>query len=184
MKRLLDILAAVFTIALTWPLVLLCALLVWVDGGRPVLFRQERVGLGGQVFRMLKFRSMVVDAADLGSFRTADGDPRITRVGRWMRRLSLDELPQVWNVLVGDMSIVGPRPDVPAQRSGYTAEQWAERHRVRPGITGLAQALYRSSATHEQRLEADLRYARETSLWLDLKIVWWTLARLAGRGAN
>jgi lipopolysaccharide/colanic/teichoic acid biosynthesis glycosyltransferase len=184
MKRFLDTLAALFTLAVTWPLLVFGAVAVWADSGRPVFFRQERVGLGGRVFHMVKFRTMVVNAAAIGPHSTADGDPRITRVGGWMRRASLDELPQVWNVLCGHMSIVGPRPDVPAQRSGYTAAQWAERHRVRPGITGLAQALYRSSATPEQRLEADLRYARDASLALDLKIVWWTLARLAGRGAN
>ncbi len=184
MKRLLDIAAALFTLALTWPLLLVCAVAIWVDSGRPVLFWQERVGRGCRPFRIAKFRTMVVGAASLGPHFTQAGDARVTRTGRWIRRLSLDELPQLWNVLMGDMSIVGPRPDVPAQEAGYTPAQWRQRHQVRPGITGLAQALYRSSATAEQRIEADLRYVREASLWLDLKIVGWTLARLSGRGTN
>ena len=111
-------------------------------------------------------------------------DPRITRVGRFIRRTSIDELPQLINVLLGDMSLVGPRPDVPAQRSLYSDADWAMRCSVRPGITGLAQALYRSTSTEAQRLEADLRYAREHTLWLDARIVWWTLGRLGGQGAN
>lgn len=133
---------------------------------------------------MYKFRSMVKNASQVGPYFTTDNDPRITRVGRFIRRTSIDELPQVINVLLGDMSLVGPRPDVPVQRSLYTEADWVERCSVRPGITGLAQAMYRSDSTEHQRLEADLRYVREASLWLDLKICWWTLRRLRGQGAN
>jgi lipopolysaccharide/colanic/teichoic acid biosynthesis glycosyltransferase len=133
---------------------------------------------------MFKFRSMVRDAAAIGPFNTAAGDPRITRVGRFIRRTSLDELPQLLNVLAGDMSLVGPRPDVPVQRSLYSDADWAERCSVRPGITGLAQALLRSEGTEDQRRELDLRYVREQSLWLDLKIMAWTVGRLTGRGSN
>jgi len=183
-KRAFDVLASLVALALLSPLLLGSALAVWLESGRPVLFRQVRVGLGGREFGMLKFRSMVKNAAAIGSYQTATDDPRITTVGRFLRRTSLDELPQLLNVLKGEMSLVGPRPDVPAQREGYTAGQWEERHRVRPGITGLAQALYRSDAQGSQRLEADLRYVREASLWLDLKVIWWTLGRLAGKGSN
>jgi lipopolysaccharide/colanic/teichoic acid biosynthesis glycosyltransferase len=133
---------------------------------------------------MLKFRSMVKNAASIGPYFTSANDPRITRVGRFIRRTSLDELPQLLNVLQGDMSLVGPRPDVPAQQCLYSEADWAQRCSVRPGITGLAQALYRSDSTEAQRLEADLRYTREASLWLDLKICWWTVMRLSGKGAN
>jgi len=133
---------------------------------------------------MLKFRSMVRNAAALGSHQTAADDPRVTRVGRFIRRTSIDELPQLLNVLVGDMSLVGPRPDVPVQRSLYTDEQWTLRCSVRPGITGLAQALLRSAATPEQRLELDLRYARQRDLWLDLKIMAWTVKLLGGAKGN
>jgi lipopolysaccharide/colanic/teichoic acid biosynthesis glycosyltransferase len=132
---------------------------------------------------MYKFRSMVPDADKLGPHHVLDNDARITRVGQFLRRASIDELPQLFNVLVGDMSLVGPRPDVPVQRSLYTDEQWALRCSVRPGITGLAQALLRSAGTPQQRLELDLRYAREASLWLDLKIMAWTLGTLrTGQG--
>jgi lipopolysaccharide/colanic/teichoic acid biosynthesis glycosyltransferase len=149
-----------------------------------VLFRQVRVGLGGREFGIYKFRSMVRNAAAVGPYHTASDDPRVTRVGRFIRRTSLDELPQLLNVLAGDMSLVGPRPDVPAQRTLYAAADWQARCSVRPGITGLAQALLRSAATPQQRLDLDLRYVREHSLGLDLKIIAWTLGRLTGKGAN
>jgi lipopolysaccharide/colanic/teichoic acid biosynthesis glycosyltransferase len=183
-KRLLDVLLSLLALLLLSPLLLGTALAVALESGFPVLFRQTRVGQGGREFGMYKFRSMVKNAAAIGPYHTAEGDPRITRVGRFIRRTSLDELPQLLNVLKGDMSLVGPRPDVPAQRALYAERDWAERCSVRPGITGLAQALVRSSATHEQRLALDLRYAREHSLWLDLKIMGWTLGRLSGKGAN
>lgn len=184
MKRMLDVVTSLAALLLLSPLMLAAALAVAVESGRPVLFRQVRVGLGGREFGMYKFRSMVRNAASLGPRYTAAGDPRITAVGRFIRRTSLDELPQLLNVLAGDMSLVGPRPDVPAQRSLYTEAQWAERCSVRPGITGLAQALRRSQASEAERLALDLRYVREHDLWLDLKILGWTLGRLSGRGGN
>ena len=183
-KRTFDIGASLVALLLLSPLLVGTALTVAIESGFPVLFRQTRVGLGGQTFGMLKFRSMVKNAASIGPYFTSANDPRITRVGRFIRRTSLDELPQLINVLLGDMSLVGPRPDVPAQRSLYTEADWVQRCSVRPGITGLAQALYRSTSTEAQRLEADLRYTREASLWLDLKICWWTVQRLGGKGAN
>lgn len=183
-KRLFDVVGSLIALLLLSPLLLGTALAVALESGFPVLFRQTRVGLGGQTFGMLKFRSMVKNAASIGPYFTSANDPRITRVGRFIRRTSLDELPQLLNVLKGDMSLVGPRPDVPAQQSLYSETDWAQRCSVRPGITGLAQALYRSDSTEAQRLEADLRYTREASLWLDLKICWWTVKRLSGQGAN
>lgn len=184
MKRLFDIAGSLFALLLLSPLLLGTALSVALESGFPVLFRQTRMGLNGREFGMFKFRSMVKNAASIGPYFTSANDPRVTRVGRFIRRTSLDELPQLINVLLGDMSLVGPRPDVPAQRSLYSDADWAQRCSVRPGITGLAQALYRSTSTEAQRLEADLRYTRETSLWLDLKICWWTLMRLRGQGSN
>lgn len=176
--------ASVLLLALLGPLLLLAAVCIAWESGFPVLFRQTRLGLLGREFGMFKFRSMVKNAAAIGPYFTADNDPRITRVGRFIRRTSIDELPQLINVLAGDMSLVGPRPDVPAQRRLYTDADWAQRCSVRPGITGLAQALLRSEGSEAQRLALDLRYSREASLWLDLKILWWTLGRLSGRGAN
>ena len=184
MKRLMDIVLSLAALVLLSPILLAAALAVAVNDGFPVFFRQVRVGRGGHEFGMYKFRSMVRDAGSIGPHFTSGDDPRITRVGRFLRRSSIDELPQLLNVLRGDMSLVGPRPDVPVQRSLYNEADWAERCSVRPGITGLAQALFRSEATQEQRLEADLRYAREASLWLDLRIMMWTLKRLSGKSAN
>ena len=184
MKRVVDVVLSTLALLLLSPLLGVVALSIALESGLPVLFRQNRIGRGGREFGMLKFRSMVKNAAALGPYFTADNDPRITRVGRFIRRTSIDELPQLINVLLGDMSLVGPRPDVPAQRSLYSDADWAMRCSVRPGITGLAQALYRSTSTEAQRLEADLRYAREHTLWLDARIVWWTLGRLGGQGAN
>lgn len=185
LKRVFDLCAAGVALLLCSPVLLGAALAILIDSGRPVLFRQERVGLGTRPFRLYKFRSMVVDAARIGPYSTAQNDPRITRVGAILRRTSIDELPQLFNVLRGDMSLVGPRPDVPAQRANYTAEQWALRHRVRPGLTGLAQALYRSSATASQRLDADLDYASNPGLLRDLHIIWLTVGQvLRGRGSN
>jgi lipopolysaccharide/colanic/teichoic acid biosynthesis glycosyltransferase len=127
---------------------------------------------------------MVKDASTLGPYYTSCDDPRITRVGRLIRRTSIDELPQLFNVLRGEMSLVGPRPEVPTQRSLYSEPDWALRCSVRPGITGLAQAKLRSAATWDQRLALDLQYVREAGLWLDLKILAWTLGLLTGRNAN
>ena len=180
----MDTVLAFLALCALSPLLLAAALAIAVETGLPVLFRQTRVGLNGRTFGMFKFRSMVKNAPSIGPYFTQTDDPRITRVGRFIRRTSIDELPQLINVLRGDMSLVGPRPDVPAQRSLYTPVDWAQRCSVRPGITGLAQALYRSDSTEAQRLEADLRYTRDASLWLDLKICWWTLRRLGGQGAN
>lgn len=166
------------------PLLLITGALIRLQDGGPSLFGQQRVGKKGRVFRMWKFRSMVINAESLGGFSTADHDPRITPVGRFIRRTSLDELPQLLNVLVGDMSIVGPRPDVPAQRGLYTEEQWIVRHSVRPGITGLAQSTMRSDATTEQRKEMDLAYAKNVSLALDARIILMTIKQVIFKGGN
>lgn len=183
-KRALDLAASLVALLLLSPLLAATALAVMLEGGRPVLFRQVRVGQGGREFGMYKFRSMVTNAAAIGPYHTSADDPRITRVGRFIRRTSLDELPQLFNVLLGDMSLVGPRPDVPAQRALYAPADWDLRCSVRPGITGLAQARLRSAATESQRLALDLQYVREHGLWLDLRILFWTLGRLAGKGSN
>ena len=183
-KRALDIAASLAALLLLSPVLAATALAVMLEGGRPVLFRQVRVGQGGREFGMYKFRSMVTNAAAIGPYHTRADDPRITRVGRFIRRTSLDELPQLFNVLLGDMSLVGPRPDVPAQRALYTPTDWSLRCSVRPGITGLAQARLRSAATETQRLALDLQYVREHGLWLDLRIMVWTIGRLTGRGSN
>ena len=183
MKRAFDVALSLLALVVLSPLLVAAAAAIALEGGRPILFRQTRLGLGGREFGMYKFRSMVKNAASIGPYFTSDADPRITRVGRFLRRTSIDELPQLLNVLTGDMSIVGPRPDVPAQRGMYSDGDWALRCSVRPGITGLAQALLRSAATREQRLELDLQYARQAGVWLDLRIIALTFRTLgSGRG--
>jgi lipopolysaccharide/colanic/teichoic acid biosynthesis glycosyltransferase len=184
MKRMVDVLLSTAALILLSPVLVAAGLAIALDSGRPVLFKQVRVGRSDREFGMYKFRSMVQNAAAIGPYHTIDDDARITRVGRFIRRTSIDELPQLINVLKGDMSLVGPRPDVPAQRALYRSADWKVRCSVRPGITGLAQALLRSEGSPELRLELDLRYAREHSAWMDLKIMWWTLARLTGKGSN
>ena len=184
MKRMMDLMLSLSALVLLFPLMLVTAIAVAAESGRPVLFVQQRIGRGGREFCMFKFRSMVKNAAALGPYHTSSNDPRSTRVGRFIRRTSLDELPQLLNVLKGDMSLVGPRPDVPAQRANYSEADWNERCSVRPGITGLAQAQLRSQATPAQRLALDLQYVRECSLALDLRILGWTLARVGGQGSN
>lgn len=184
MKRVMDLTLSLFALLLLSPVMLATAVAVALESGLPVLFVQRRVGRGGREFGMLKFRSMVKDAAAIGPYHTSNADPRITRVGRIIRRASLDELPQLLNVLRGDMSLVGPRPDVPAQRVNYSDAQWAERCSVRPGITGLAQCILRSQATAQQRLDLDLRYVREAGVWTDLKIMALTARTLVGDRSN
>jgi lipopolysaccharide/colanic/teichoic acid biosynthesis glycosyltransferase len=183
LKRVFDITLALIALAVLWPLLLVVALAIRLDSPGPALFRQPRVGIGGRPFHMFKFRSMVVDAERVGGYSTAVGDPRITRVGHFIRRTSLDELPQLFNVLRGDMSWVGPRPDVPAQKGNYCDADWRARHRVRPGITGLAQATLRSAATPAQRLALDLEYVERASLLFDLKILLLTVRQVLGKGS-
>jgi lipopolysaccharide/colanic/teichoic acid biosynthesis glycosyltransferase len=184
MKRGFDLVLSALSLLALSPLLAGAAAAIAVESGFPVLFRQQRVGLGGRTFAMLKFRSMVKDAASIGPYYTSGNDPRVTRVGRFLRRTSIDELPQLWNVLRGDMSLVGPRPDLPVQQSLYTPADWALRCSVRPGLTGLAQATLRSQATPEQRLAADLDYARHPGVWRDLRIIAMTFGRLTGQGSN
>lgn len=184
MKRLMDIVLSLAALVLLSPVLLFVALWIVLDSGRPVFFRQTRVGRDGQPFGILKFRSMRIDAAATGPYFTQANDPRITGVGRFIRRTSIDELPQLLNVLWGDMSLVGPRPDVPAQQSLYTPDDWTLRCSVRPGITGLAQVRGRSQASFGQRLAFDLEYVKNVSVWLDLRIFWWTICQLGGRHSN
>ena len=184
MKRLTDIILSLIALALLAPVLLLAALTVVFDSGLPVFFRQTRVGMAGREFGMFKFRSMVKNAASTGPYFTQSNDARITRVGQFIRRTSIDELPQIINVLLGDMSLVGPRPDVPAQQSLYAPGDWEQRCSVRPGITGLAQVKGRSAVTFEQRLALDLAYARQVSWWRDIQIMWWTVCQLGGKHSN
>lgn len=177
MKRLFDILVSATLLLALSPVMLAVALMVAGGDGFPVLFRQERCGLGGRPFTILKFRTMVKNAEKIGGYSTAPGDPRVTRLGAFLRQSSLDELPQLINVLVGDMSLVGPRPDTMAQEKNYTPEQWALRASVRPGLTGPAQATLRSACTTDERWAMDADYIRSHTFLKDI----WILVQTAGQ---
>lgn len=168
MKRLFDVLVVVI-LAPLWGLVALgVALGVWLKLGRPVFFRQGRPGRGGRIFELVKFRTMR-EGLDAGGKPLADAE-RLTRFGRWLRAASLDELPELWNVLRGEMSLVGPRPLLIQYLPRYSARQ-ARRHEVRPGITGLAQVMGRNALSWEEKFEWDVRYVETRTFWLDLKIL-------------
>lgn len=183
-KRLIDILLSMMALVIFMPLSLIIAALIRLQDAGPSLFGQQREGKDGRIFRMWKFRSMVINAESLGGFSTTDGDPRITPIGRFVRRTSLDELPQLLSVFGGDMSIVGLRPDVPAQRSLYTEHEWMVSYSVRPGITGLAQSMMRSAATTEQIKAMDLDCAKNVSLVLDSRIILMTIKEVIFKGGN
>jgi lipopolysaccharide/colanic/teichoic acid biosynthesis glycosyltransferase len=169
-QRLLDVVVGGAILVVSLPVVACVAGAIAVRMGTPVLFRQERIGWRARPFTVLKFRTMRAAAADDVA---ADGE-RITALGRWLRAYSLDELPQLWNVLRGDMSLVGPRPLLPAYLARYSPEQ-ARRHEVRPGITGLAQISGRNGLTWEEKFALDVWYVDHRSLALDLRILWRTL---------
>jgi exopolysaccharide biosynthesis polyprenyl glycosylphosphotransferase len=189
-KRALDIVVAAIGLAFAWPLMLLVALAVVLESKGPILFRQLRIGLDGRPFEILKFRSMRNEAQPRAASWTSDRDPRITRVGRFIRKSRLDELPQLLNVLRGDMSLVGPRPEQPTLAEMLDAElpYYDRRHCMRPGITGWAQVKYGYGATIAQskiKLEHDLFYIKHLSLALDLAIIFETAkVLLSGRGAK
>jgi lipopolysaccharide/colanic/teichoic acid biosynthesis glycosyltransferase len=204
-KRFLDVTGSVVGIALSLPVLLLVPLAIRLDSPGPIFFRQKRVGRGGKNFTFLKFRSMRVgndpaihrefvtrlihgedpnaEKGQQGVFKIQD-DPRVTRVGKFIRKTSLDELPQFFNVFLGDMSLVGPRPPIPYEVDSY--DLWHKRRvtEVKPGITGLWQVEGRSSTTFADMVRLDLRYIREWSLWLDIKILLLTpKSVIAGKGA-
>lgn len=191
MKRLIDITGSALGLIVLSPVIVLAAIWVRLDSPGPVLFRQRRVGRHGRVFEILKFRTMRIQSGG-GSQITVGADPRITRSGRLLRRLKLDELPQLLNVLVGDMSLVGPRPEVEYYVNFYPADARERIASVRPGITGLASLAYRNesellaTATDPERLylerilpaklDHDLRYIERQTLVLDLRIIAKTVA--------
>jgi exopolysaccharide biosynthesis polyprenyl glycosylphosphotransferase len=179
-KRLFDIAASGLLLVLTLPVIVLFALLVKLDSKGPAFFRQTRVGLYGQHFQLIKLRSMRADAEKDGAKWADKDDPRITRLGKFIRKVRIDELPQVWTVLKGQMSFVGPRPGVPGFVSDLEQElpYYAERHMVKPGITGWAQINYPYGASIEDarhKLEYDLYYAKNYTPFLDLLILLQTL---------
>lgn len=196
LKRLFDLIAASAALLIISPILLGIAILVKLEDGGPVFYRGLRIGRGGRPFRIFKFRSMVVDAERIGGPSTADNDPRITKVGRLVRKYKLDELPQMVNVVIGDMSLVGPRPEVPQYVALYSEEEQAILT-VRPGITDWATlwnpdegAVLAGSPDPEKtylekirpvKIRLQLHYVRTRSLWTDLAIVMRTLAAITFR---
>ncbi|MEO8454683.1 MAG: sugar transferase [Sphingomicrobium sp.] len=178
MKRLFDLFIGAIAAIILSPLMAAIALLVWIRLGKPVLFRQVRPGLHGQPFRLLKFRTMI-DAADGNGSPLSDAE-RLTPFGHFLRRWSLDELPELYNVLRGDMSLVGPRPLLMEYLPLYTAEQ-ARRHNVRPGLTGWAQVNGRNAISWDQKFALDLWYVKHLNLSLDLRILWLTIRNVFTR---
>ena len=180
-KRLIDFLTSFIGLAILSPLLGLIAAAIKIDDPGPVFFRQERAGKGGRIFRVFKFRTMVVDAEKKGAgVFVEEEDPRITRMGKFLRHASLDELPQLINVLRGEMSLVGPRPSLPYQVGNYDERQ-RRRLLVKPGITGWAQVNGRNALTWPERIELDLWYVDNWSLWLDMKILLKTFLVVLGK---
>jgi Undecaprenyl-phosphate glucose phosphotransferase len=180
-KRSFDVLATCAALVLAGPLLGLIALAVWLTSGRPIFYSQERMGLDGRVFRMLKFRTMETDAeSETGPVWTTKGDPRRTRLGSFLRKTSLDELPQLWNVLRGDMSLVGPRPERPVFIEQFRREipGYMLRHKVKAGLTGWAQIHgWRGNTSLHERVEHDIYYIQNWTVSLDVRILAMTFVR-------
>jgi lipopolysaccharide/colanic/teichoic acid biosynthesis glycosyltransferase len=181
LKRAVDLTASVLGLAVLSPVLGLVAVSVKAESGGPLLFCQTRIGYRGGHFRIVKFRSMTTDAEHKTKGQWIDSqNPYVTRVGRFLRRTSLDELPELWNVLVGDMSLVGPRPTLPEQVEKYDTFQ-RRRLEVRPGITGWAQVNGRNSIPWSERIKLDVWYIDHWSPWLDLRILVMTIGQVLGR---
>jgi exopolysaccharide biosynthesis polyprenyl glycosylphosphotransferase len=189
-KRIVDFLGAAIGIIVLSPVMLIAAVAIKLNSRGPIIFSQERVGVHGKVFRMYKFRSMVVDAEnhlkELQSRNEMSGpmfkikdDPRITKVGRFIRKTSIDELPQLFNVLIGNMSLVGPRPNLAREVVRFTEHQ-KEKLNVKPGITCYWQVMGRNNIDFEEWIELDIKYIRERNIWLDLTLILKTFFVLFG----
>ena len=193
--RLFEIFVALSALILTMPIMLLIAAIIRLDSPGPVLFFQKRVGIGGKTFTFVKFRTLYADAqtrfpqlysysyapAELSTFKfKLDNDPRVTRQGAWLRRSSLDELPNFWNVLTGDMALVGPRPEIPEMLPYYNGQQLLK-FSVRPGITGPAQISGRGRLNFQDTQQLDLSYLRKASFVYDLHVIWTTVKKVVAR---
>jgi len=182
LKRAIDFVVATILLVVLSPVLCVIALAIRLSSLGPAIFGQERAGKEGKPFICYKFRTMRRDVDPFGPSPKAGDDPRLTGIGRWLREYSLDELPQLVNIVLGDMSLVGPRPLYVSQ-----IQEWGKRQRkrllVKPGLTGLAQVSGRGALTREEKLEFDVTYVERRSLWLDIKIVWRTLFGVRNRRA-
>lgn len=182
-KRIIDFLGSLIGIILLIPLFIIISILIKFTSKGPVFFKQERIGKNGKIFRIIKFRTMIVNAENIGDGLTvkSENDERITKIGKFLRATSLDELPQLFNVLVCHMSLVGPRPPVTYfPYDGYeNYPNWAKkRFLMRPGMTGLAQLTVRNSVSWNERIEVDNRYIDSFNIWLDIKILFLTFKKV------
>ena len=174
-KRWIDIIISLLAMPFFIPILIIVAPLIWIDDPGPFFYNAPRLGYKGKVFKMYKFRSMKVNAPDIrnadGSTYNGDNDPRVTRIGRILRKTSVDEIPQFLNVLKGDMSLIGPRPNLPSVPFNNLPKIERQRLLVRPGITGYNQAYYRNSVSAEEKFKNDAYYVRNLSFLLDIKIL-------------
>ena len=180
LKRLFDIIIGLIALPFVLLIILIFAPIIYITDRGPVFYNAPRLGKNGKVYKMYKLRSMYVNAPDIknadGSTYNGENDPRVTKVGRFMRKTSIDELPQFLNILFGHMSLIGPRPHLTKNYKGYDLldEPHKKRLEVRPGVTGYSQAYYRNSITSEKKLENDVYYVEHLTLWLDIKILFKT----------
>lgn len=183
-KRILDFIIGLIALPFIIVITLIMAPIIYINDKGPIFYNASRLGKNGKPFKMYKFRSMMVNAPDIrnkdGSTYNGDDDPRVTKVGRFMRKTSIDELPQFLNVLLGDMSLIGPRPDPLDDMEIYTEHQ-KKKLNVRPGITGYNQAYYRNSVEQNEKFDHDVYYAENISFFLDIKIFFKTIATILTR---
>lgn len=183
LKRLMDLFGSLIGIIIISPILIIIILLIKLTSKGPVFFKQERLGKDGEIFKIIKFRTMIVNAEKIGDGLTVkdNSDNRITKVGKFLRKTSLDELPQLVNVIKGDMSLVGPRPPVtyfPYDGIGNYPEWAKQRFKMLPGVTGLAQITVRNSVVWDERIKIDNKYIETFSFWLDIKIIFKTILKL------
>jgi lipopolysaccharide/colanic/teichoic acid biosynthesis glycosyltransferase len=182
-KRLTDIVFSIFGLIITLPFLIFAALAIKIESDGPVIFIHERTGYLGKKFRMFKFRGMVKNALEVGPELTQVNDPRVTKVGKILRRTSIDEIPQIFNVLKGEMSIVGPRPEIPSITDRYSEKQ-REIFNFIPGITGYSQVNGRQALSPEQRVQMEIDYYKNASFWTDLIVVLKTFKAVATNHGN
>lgn len=186
-KRLFDIIICLMGLPVFFLIFIVVAPIIKLTDGGPVFYNAERLGKGGKLFKMYKFRSMKVDAPNLlnkdGSTYNGKNDPRVTKIGRILRKTSLDETPQIFNVLFGHMSIIGPRAHILTRFKSYDELDDVRKHRleVRPGITGYSQAYFRNSASNDEKIQQDVYYVDNLTLWMDIKVFFKTIATVLKR---
>lgn len=183
-KRLIDIITAILALPLWLLILLIVGPIIYIQDRGPIFYNAGRLGKNGKVFKMYKFRSMKMNAPDIrnadGSTYNAEDDPRLTSVGKFIRKTSIDETPQIINILKGDMSVIGPRPDLPEHMNLYEGEE-SRKLEIRPGVTGYSQAYFRNTIPWKERIINDIYYIDNLSLWIDIKIFFKTVVSVLKR---